>query len=243
MFERKKYKSFAKQQLKGRWTVPVLITLVSSFIMFLFDIPDTIRLFNNPDFWDLIYYDGSDLLLFSTKLTEVSDASSSLLSTLLKIVAQAILTVAAINTWLKMSRSPEKVSFKSFIEGFNDWGRAALGALWQYLWVMIWTMLFIIPGIVKSFAYSQMFFILSEYENVSVTKSMKISMIITHGHKGDLFVTYLSFLGWAILCTLSLGIGFLWLEPYMNMTLTNAYHAMLKEAIETGKIKPEDLTE
>ncbi len=243
MFERKRYKSFAKQQLKDRWGIPVLITLVISFFMLLFDIPDTIRLLSNPNFWDLVYCDGSDFVSYSMMFNEVSNTSSSLLTTIVKTIVQAIFEMAAINVYLKMSRSPEKVSFKNFIEGLNSWSRATLGVLWQFLWISIWSMLFIIPGIVKSFAYSQMFYILSEYENVSITKSMRLSMIITHGHKGDLFVTYLSFLGWGILCTLSLGIGFLWLEPYMNMTLTNAYHAMLKEAIETGKIKPEDLTE
>ena len=76
---------------------------------------------------------------------------------------------------------------------------------------------------------------------MSVTRSMKISKIITNGHKGDLFVMYLSFIGWEILATLTFGIGYLWLVPYINMSLVNAYHSMLKEALETGKLKPEDL--
>lgn len=37
---------------------------------------------------------------------------------------------------------------------------------------------------------------------------------VTKGHKWELFVFDLSFIGWDILCTLSLGIGFLWLLPY-----------------------------
>lgn len=142
-----------------------------------------------------------------------------------------------------MSRSPEPVSLKGFVEGLNNWARALLGALWQLLWVFLWSLLFLIPGIVKAYAYSQMFFIITEYKDVSVTKAMRISMLITKGHKWDLFVMDLSFLGWAILCGLTLGIGALWLEPYMNMSKVNAYHAMLKEALESGLLKPEDLTE
>ena len=53
----------------------------------------------------------------------------------------------------------------------------------------------------------------------------------------------LSFLGWMTLCAFTLCIGYLWLVPYMEMSYVNAYHAMLKEALETGRIKPEDLTE
>ena len=52
---------------------------------------------------------------------------------------------------------------------------------------------------------------------------------------------YLSFLGWAILATIPAGLGYIFLIPYMNLSFINAYHAMMKEALETGRIKPEDL--
>ena len=54
---------------------------------------------------------------------------------------------------------------------------------------------------------------------------------------------YLSFLGWDFLSLCTLGILELWLAPYKNMTYTNAYHALMKEALESGRIRPEDLTE
>ncbi len=151
--------------------------------------------------------------------------------------------VAAIGVYIKMSRSPEPVKFSDFIEGFNNWARATLGILWQTLWTLLWTLLFIIPGIIKGIAYSQMFYIIAEYKDVSVTKALRISIEITKGHKWDLFVMYLSFLGWAILSAFTLGILNLWLTPYMNMTYVNAYHALMKEALESGRIKPEDLSE
>ena len=68
-------------------------------------------------------------------------------------------------------------------------------------------------------------------------------MEITKGHKWDLFVMSLSFLGWEILSLFTLGILQLWLSPYKNMTYINAYHSLMKEAIESGRLKPEDLTE
>ena len=40
---------------------------------------------------------------------------------------------------------------------------------------------------------------------------------------------------------LTLGIAFIWFEPYYNMTKTNAYHGLLKEAVENGLVKQEDL--
>jgi len=241
MFNRKQYKEFAKKQLKGRWTVPVVMTLIISLISLLFEIPDYIRLIISPSFWDSVN-SGAGVEQYIS-LWEGVNSSSSCVTTIIQVVVAAILEVAAINLFIKMSRSPEPVSLGDFVEGLNNWARAILGALWQFLWVFLWSLLFIIPGIVKAIAYSQMFYIICEYKDVSVTKAMRISMIITKGHKWDLFVLDLSFIGWAFLCIFTLGIGSFWLDPYIRMSKVNAYHALLKEALEDGRIKPEDLAE
>lgn len=239
MFERKKYKKFALTQLSGRWTVPVLITLFVSIISLIFDLPDTLNLIRSGYFTAAFSGDLDAL----KEASLAASSSTSNITSLIQMIVSAILGVASIGVYLKMSRSPEPVSFETFLEGLNNWARAILCILWQALWIFLWILLFIIPGIIKSFAYSQMFYIIAEYKDVSVTKAMRISMEITKGHKWDLFVMYLSFIGWDILCILTVGIGTLWLTPYKNMTYTNAYHAMLKEAIESGRITPEDLAE
>ena len=239
MFERKKYKKFALTQLSGRWTVVVLVTLCISILSFIISLPDTMSLIHSGYFSAILSGDIERL----NSAVELYANSASYLVSLIILIVNAILLLASLNVYIKMSRSPEPVSFGVFIEGLNDWARAILAILWQTLWIFLWTMLFVIPGIIKSFSYSQMFYIIAEYKEVSVTKAMRISMEITKGHKWDIFVMYLSFIGWDILCSLSLGIGNLWLVPYKNMTYTNAYHAMLKEAIESGRIKPEDLAE
>lgn len=237
MFERKKYKNFAKTQLSGRWGVPILVTLFVTIIIRIFGIPDMMQLYKSGYFSALFRLDWPGVAAAS------QSANTSLLATLIQTVVDAILSVASINVYIKMSRSPEPVSFSDFIEGFNNWARAILTVLWQLLWVTLWTLLFIIPGIIKAIAYSQMFYIIVEYKNISITKAMRISMEITKGHKWDLFVMYLSFLGWDLLSIMTVGILQLWLLPYKNMTYINAYHSLVKEAIESGRLKPEDFTE
>jgi len=239
MFERKKYKKFALTQLSGRWTVPVLITLFIWILSIAFSLPSTLALANSGYFTALISGDMDALVAASNSISQ----TSSNLSAIINCIVTAILDVAALNVYLKMSRSPEPVSFSDFIEGLNNWGRAILAFLWQLLWVVLWSFLLFIPGIIKAFAYSQTFYIIAEYKDISVTKALRISIEITKGHKWNIFVMYLSFIGWDILTLFTLGIGNLWLAPYKNMTYTNAYHAMLKEAIESGRIKPEDLSE
>lgn len=238
MFERKKYKNFAKKQLSNRWGVPILVTIVIGVISAVFSIPDVLKLSRSGYITAML---NSDYIAASEAINNAF--STSLLTSIIYMIVSAILQVAAINVYIKMSRSPEPVSFSDFIEGFNNWARAALSILWQFLWIFLWTLLFIIPGIIKSIAYSQTFYIIAEYKDISITKAMRISIEITKGHKLDLFVLYLSFLGWILLSGLTLGILNFWLIPYMNMTYVNSYHALMKEALESGRIKPEDLTE
>ena len=239
MFERKKYKKFALTQLSGRWTVVVLVTLCIFTLSTIFSLPDTLNLIKS----------GYPMALLSGNREQIQAAadayvgSSSNLVEIIQLVVSAILEVASLNVYLKMSRSPEPVSFSAFLEGLNNWARATLAILWTFLWIFIWSFLLIIPGIIKSFAYSQIFYIIAEYKEISVTKALKISMIITKGHKWDLFVMHLTFIGWDLLCIITFGLALLWVEPYRTMTCTNAYHALLKEAIEQGKIRPEDLAE
>ena len=239
MFERKKYKKFALTQLSGRWTVVVLVTLCIFTLSTIFSLPDTLNLIKS----------GYPMALLSGNRKQIQAAadayvgSSSNLVEIIQLVVSAILEVASLNVYLKMSRSPEPVSFSAFLEGLNNWARATLAILWTFLWIFIWSFLLIIPGIIKSFAYSQIFYIIAEYKEISVTKALKISMIITKGHKWDLFVMHLTFIGWDLLCIITFGLALLWVEPYRTMTCTNAYHALLKEAIEQGKIRPEDLAE
>ena len=57
----------------------------------------------------------------------------------------------------------------------------------------------------------------------------------------DLFLMLFSFFGWAILAAIPAGLGHIWLRPYMHMSFINAYHAMMKEAIESGRLTAEDL--
>lgn len=241
LFDRPKYKEFAKKQLKGRWGVPILVTLVTALILVLFQIPDIIRLVTNQGFRDLLTTDYASFYEYVESYNNVMSSATTNLTSLIQSLVEAILVVASLNLYLKMSRSPEKVSFSSFIEGMNNWWRAILCSLYKSIFVTLWTLCFVIPGIIKTYAYSQMEYLIAEFENISIPQAMNISKIITNGKKWSLFVMDLSFIGWELLAALSLGIGSLWLIPYKKMSYINAYHAMLKDALEQGLIKPEDL--
>lgn len=217
----------------------MLMALVTFVVMCLFNIPSIMNLLDG-DFIEIIK-SGRGAKYYSVILNEQSDSPLMNVISFITMLCAAIFGMAQIHVYLIMSRGPEPVSFSNFIEGFNLWRKAVLEGLWTALWTYLWTLLFIIPGIVKSIAYSQAFFLLAEYPNLSVPKALRVSIAMTRGYKGDLFIMYLSFIGWAFLSVLSCGIGFLWLEAYISMTEVNAYHWLLKRAIETHTITFEDL--
>ena len=237
MFDRKKYKNFAKQQLKGRWGVPIIMSVIIGIITSIFAIPDLIRTISESP--NLMAAENMDQYFLA--MSELSSSSTSFISTIIQTIVTGILTIASLNVYIQMTRSPEPVSFSLFIEGLNNWLKATLATLWQFLWIFLWSLLFIIPGIIKSLAYSMMPYIVAEYKNISVTKAMKISMIITRGHLMDVFILELSFIGWVLLSCLTLGIGFVVLQPYMELTYVNTFHDLLQEAIAKGSLRLEDL--
>ncbi len=80
-----------------------------------------------------------------------------------------------------------------------------------------------ILGIVKQLAYSQAMFLIADDGNLGCMDAISMSVQLMDGRKAKLFCLGLRFLGWALLCILTLGIGFLWLAPYMNVTFARFY--------------------
>ena len=122
----------------------------------------------------------------------------------------------------------ESSKFENLFEGFHYFGPSLLLYILQTIYITLWTFLFIIPGVIKSFSYSMSFFILYENTSINASEALKQSSQMMNGYKKKLFFLNLSFFGWVILSILSLGIGFLWLGPYMYMSLAIFYEELKK---------------
>ncbi len=127
--------------------------------------------------------------------------------------------------------------------GFNSTFMRKLGGmLWMALWVFLWALLLYIPGIIKAISYSMTPYILGEYPNVKATDALKLSMRMTDGHKGELFVAFLSFIGWHFLSTITFGIvGVVYAFPYMSTTMAGYYTELRDLALTNGIISTEEL--
>lgn len=131
--------------------------------------------------------------------------------------------------FLSISRD-EEVTNATLFDGFKDYGRVFITLLLQNIYTLLWTLLLIVPGIIKSFSYAMTPFVLKDNPEMSGNAAIEESMRIMDGKKMDLFMLYLSFIGWGILACLTLGIGFLFLIPYMETTLAHFYEDAKSEA-------------
>ncbi len=152
------------------------------------------------------------------------------------------LTVGYASFALKIYRGQQGDISEMLGAGFNDYGRNLGGILWMYLFTFLWSLLFIIPGIVKAMAYFATPYILADSENVSATDALKLSMRMTKGYKGEIFVMYLSFIGWAILSAMTFGIlAIFYTGPYMYTSFAGMYEELKKNALEKGIVTAEEL--
>lgn len=124
---------------------------------------------------------------------------------------------------------------ESFSRGFDNVGRKIGGYLWMELWIFLWSLLFFIPGIVKSFSYAMTPYILADMPDITAGDALKLSMRMMDGHKGELFVLYLSFIGWALLSALTFGLlALLYVNPYTQLTFAGFYDRVKEDAIRRG---------
>lgn len=84
------------------------------------------------------------------------------------------------------------------------------------LYIILWFILLIIPGIIAAYSYAMAPYIMAENPSIGISEAISVSKRMMYGNKWRLFCLHLSFIGWAILSALTLGIGSLWLNPYIN---------------------------
>lgn len=117
----------------------------------------------------------------------------------------------------------EDANINQLFEGFNKFGLALAAYFLMLVFIILWMLLLIIPGIIAAISYSMTFYIIADEESMDAMEAIDKSKAMMDGYKWKYFCLGLRFLGWALLCILTLGIGFLWLMPYMQVTNAKFY--------------------
>ena len=127
---------------------------------------------------------------------------------------------------LANGKKPEIVDAFS---GFNIYVRSLCVYFYMQLFTWLWSLLFIIPGIVKSYSYAMAPYIALENPELGHLDCVTKSKEMMEGHKAELFVLDLSFIGWILLTTVTCGIASLWYIPYANTARANFYKQLKGE--------------
>lgn len=119
-----------------------------------------------------------------------------------------------------------------------------VGTMFQKdLRIFLWSLLLVIPGIYKYYSYYLVPYILAENPNIAPGRAMEISEQAMDGERMNTFILELSFLGWYIVGSLLLGVGTLFVLPYVQTTYTEFYGVMRYKILSRGICSPQELTE
>jgi len=219
-------KAEAKAALKGQWGQAVILNLIPTLltvaVMFFVVLSGVI--------WFFIHGSGGDMI---TSVADYHQNNASGGGTSLVTMIISALFMSGISwTYLDLLRGertqiePLKDAFRGFQGVFI--GGVILLALLTNIFTTLWSFLFVIPGIVKAYAYSQSYFIYYDQiqqtgEKPKVLDTITASRRLMDGHKGRLFWLDLTFIGWYFLVALTLGIAYLWVAPYISATKAAFY--------------------
>lgn len=127
------------------------------------------------------------------------------------------------------------IDFGVLFEGFQDYSRIFVTKLLQAIYTLLWSLLLVIPGIIKSYSYAMTDFILKDEPEMKNNAAIEKSMAMMENNKMKLFLLDLSFIGWALLAIVTFGIGFLFLQPYMQVSRAAFYEDL--KAQQVGNIE------
>ena len=135
-------------------------------------------------------------------------------------------------------------SFSDLLYGFKNgryWRNVGAMAL-MTLFIVIGFLCFVIPGIILSYCFAQVPYILAEDDSISAMGALRSSWNLMDGKKADLFVFGLSFLGWILLCALTMGVlAIFYVGPYMNLSMAGYYDALVSMEPEVRPVGNEGI--
>lgn len=225
MKRNRELKSDALRVMDGHWGWVILVCLIFSAIEVAISAP--------PSIFSSITRLSSGIGSPAASLAFAG--TSVLISSITALVSLFGLNILSVGLANSVSRFYKEGDYKTvgnmFRLGFGEgrYWKNMLGMFLMGLFIFLWMLLFIVPGIIKAYAYAMTPYILVDNPELGPNEARLKSIEMMRGHKGKLFGLELSFIGWFLLCILSLGIGFIWLAPYYQTTHAAFYHNLLEE--------------
>lgn len=190
-------KSRAKSKLNGNWEQAIIAMLIS-FVVFI--IVDYL-------FGDDYFFDNFSVFL-------------------LRMLVQAPVILGVCSVFLSISRDMHP-SGSDIFNGFKHWWMAFKLQFLMIMAIAVGFVLLIVPGIIAALSFSMSFYILADDPHMGARQAMRQSSLMMKGHRMELLILCLSFIGWFFLSALSAGILYvLYVGPYFQATIAEFYESL-----------------
>ena len=222
MMKSKELRAKAWNSLKGKYWLAFIVLLVTGvlcsigngFITLTQNITDLINMVD-PSEMDSTMELGAAVL-------GIAASGFGIVGLVMSIFVENAVTVGLSNYFIKNTDS--KPSFADAFAGFKVKYLRNCGTLFLMgIKLALWSMLFVIPGIIKSFEYAMIPYILADDAEISSKEAFQKARELMKGNKWRLFKLDFSFIGWYALCCLTLGLGTFFLMPYLNAATAEFY--------------------
>ena len=214
MLKSKELRAKAWESLKGKYWMAFVVVLVLGALT---SIGTSMMSYSQSmmDIVNVVDPSEMDFTMGLGALVILGLASSvGIIGFLISIFVGNPASVGLCNYFIKNTDS--KPSFKDAFSGFKvRYGRNVGTLLLVGIKVVLWSLLFIIPGIIKTYEYAIIPYILADDPEISSKGAFIEARLMMRGNKWRLFKLNLSFIGWGVLCVLTLGIGTFFLIPYV----------------------------
>lgn len=221
------YRRIARENLSGRWLISALVCFVASLLGGLSS-GGSIDISWKEDIELLLSYEQVQLLLPIVNGILIY----SLIAAIVAFIIGGVIELGLKRYFLNQYDGQHH-EFKDLFSQFSNWGGAFCLRLLTGIYITLWTMLLIIPGIIKTYSYAMAPFIMTEHPEWGANECITHSRQMMDGHKFELFCLEFSFIGWAIACIFTLGIGYPFLNAYTSAARAAFYRNLCVEIPET----------
>jgi len=155
---------------------------------------------------------------------------ASVFSMLLEFMLQ-VLAVGFMSYCMRISRR-RVVDTYNLGDGFSIIIKLFCVAFLQGLFITLWGFLFVVPGIIASYRYRLAYYIMLDDPDKGALQCIRESKALMDGHKMELFMLDLSFIGWQLLISITFGLVGIWKLAYIEATYAQFYNVL---AYPTGE--------
>lgn len=209
------FRVWARENLRGHWGAAVAVGVVASLLgggwNTTFEFSDSNTVVDGFNLSDFLSRDVIAVLL-----------TISAVMALLTFVVGGVVQFGQCAFHLNLINRRKARFSDLFSQFYRIWDGIRMQVVIGFF-VFLWSLLLIIPGVIASYRYAMVPYLMAEFPDLKVMEAMRESKRLMRGNKGRLFCLQLSFFGWALLSALTLGIGTLWLNPYMKSAETAFY--------------------